>query len=161
MIFVTVGTDTHQLNRLLEEIDRLVENGMIKGRVVAQTGNSTYIPKHYEHYNFLSSDKMSNCIRKSDVVVSHAGIGSIITAREFRRPIVVVPRLKRYGEHTDDHQVQIAKELGRQGKVFAVFDIRDLLTSIKKAKRSKVKDLGITKMAEMVSEYLSKAESES
>jgi beta-1,4-N-acetylglucosaminyltransferase len=160
MIFITVGTDTHQFDRLLEEVDRLIESKAIREKVVAQTGNSTYEPKLYRHKKFLESDEMMRLIKASDMVISHAGIGSIITIKENRKPLVIVPRLRKFGEHTDDHQVQVAKELEKQKKAVSVFDISDLQAALVKARKTKIKGLETTKISEIVSEYLSKVEME-
>jgi UDP-N-acetylglucosamine transferase subunit ALG13 len=156
VIFVTVGTDTHQFNRLLEEIDRQIELKKIKEKVVGQIGNSTYFPKHFASSRFFDSKKMMQLIRNSDVVVSHAGIGSIMTIKENLKPLVVVPRLKKFDEHTDNHQVQIAKELDRQGKVVAVLNISDLSSAITKARRGRKAGLRATRISKLVSNYLSK-----
>lgn len=139
MIYVTVGTDTHQFNRLLREIDRLAGEGKIREKVVAQTGNSDYMPKNYKFFRFISQEKMEGIIKESRLVISHAGAGSVITAFEFKKPLIIVPRLKRFGEHTNDHQTEIAKELEKQKRALAVFDISSLHKKIAEANKIHVK----------------------
>lgn len=140
MILATVGTDTHQFNRLIEELDKLIGNKKLKDRVIAQIGNCTYIPKNYEHFRFADLEKFDKLNNSADIIISHAGAGSLITSSQYGKPIIVVPRLKKYNEHTDNHQVQIAKELEKQNKIVAVYDVKNLLDAIRKIKKLKFKN---------------------
>ena len=109
MIFVTLGTQKFQFNRLLRMMDDLIENKKIHERVFAQIGNSDYLPQYYEYCNFLSNNDYEEYIKNCDILVSHSGVGTIMTGLRYRRKIIVVPRLSKYGEHIDDHQTQIAQ----------------------------------------------------
>jgi len=137
MIFVTVGTHTQPFNRLLQKIDELVEKGIIKEKVIAQIGYSTYKPKNYEYFTFTSEEKILELNKKAKLIITHAGVGSIITALRFRKPIIVVPRLKKFNEHVNNHQLQIAKAFKKEGKVLTCYDINKLENVIKKAKKFK------------------------
>jgi UDP-N-acetylglucosamine transferase subunit ALG13 len=64
--------------------------------------------------------------KKARLIITHAGVGSIITALRFRKPVIVVPRLKKFNEHVNNHQLQIAKAFEKEGKVVACYDIKDL-----------------------------------
>ena len=105
MIFVTVGTQKFQLNRLLKILDDERQDE----KIFAQIGFSTYKPKNFKYKNFLTQKEFSEYIKKASIVITHAGVGSILTAMEYGKPILVFPRLKKYGEHVDDHQLQIAE----------------------------------------------------
>lgn len=107
MIFVAVGTQKFQFDRLLKEVDMLIENGAIKERVFAQIGNSTYYPRNYEYEKFISKEKFNNYINKCDLLICHSGVATIMSGIKLNKPIIVVPRLAKYKEHIDDHQVQI------------------------------------------------------
>jgi len=135
MIFITVGTHTQPFNRLLVEVDNLISKGFIKKRVVAQIGYSTYKPKNYEFFNFTSYKKILSLNKKADIVISHAGVGSIIIALKYKKPLIIVPRLKKYNEHTDNHQLQIAKAFENENKAIVVYDIEKLGNAIKNAKK--------------------------
>jgi UDP-N-acetylglucosamine transferase subunit ALG13 len=137
MIFVTVGTHTQPFNRLLQKIDELVEKGIIKEKVIAQIGYSTYKPKNYEYFTFTSEEKILELNKKAKLIITHAGVGSIITALRFRKPVIVVPRLKKFNEHVNNHQLQIAKAFEKEGKVLTCYDINKLENVIKKAKKFK------------------------
>ena len=154
LIFVTCGTHTMQFNRLLEMIDSLIEEGKIRGKVIAQTGNSTYIPKNCEHFRFAEQKRMEELHDKSDIIISHAGAGSVITALSHRKKLIVVPRLKKYGEHVDDHQLDLAAELERGGKLLAAKSKEELAVAISKMKSFKPK-LGSSKaLMENLGKYI-------
>lgn len=156
MIYVTVGTDTHQFNRLLREIDRLVGEGRIRERVVAQTGSSDYLPRNYAFFRFTPQENMEKIIKESRIIISHAGVGSVITACEFKKPLIIVPRLKIFGEHTDDHQTEIAKELENQKRALAVFDISSLQKRIAEANRMHVKRAENKMIKEIIERFIGK-----
>ena len=105
MIFVTVGSQKFQFNRLLKKIDELVEDGTIKEKVFAQVGVSDYKPKYYEYVDFMTQEEFNNKIDKADVVITHAGTGVIVNSVKKCKKVIGVPRLSKYGEHVDDHQV--------------------------------------------------------
>ena len=136
MILVTVGTTIHQFNRLIEEIDRLAKAKKFKD-VVIQIGVSDYKPKHCQYHEFIEMEKMEELNKKADVIVSHAGSGCILMALKYKKPLVLVPRLKKFGEHESDHQLQIVKSLEEQGKVVGVYDIKNLENAIKESVKLK------------------------
>ena len=122
MIFVTLGTQKFQFNRLLRMMDDLIENKKIHERVFAQIGNSDYLPQYYEYCNFLSNNDYEEYIKNCDILVSHSGVGTIMTGLKYRRKIIVVPRLSKYGEHIDDHQTQIALSFSKLNYVLMYSD---------------------------------------
>jgi len=132
-VFVSVGTHPQQFDRLLKELDLLLESGKLKAEVFAQTGNSGYEPKGFEWKKFVAEPRYSKRFAWADVVVSHGGAGTIINALRQGKKLVVVPRLEKFGEHTNDHQLDLAKALEKQGKCLAVYDIGDLGKVLAKA----------------------------
>ena len=115
MIFISLGTQKFQLNRLLKEVDELIEKKCIKDNVFAQIGHSTYIPKNYKWVNFLSQKEFEEKINGCDIFISHGGVGSITSGLKLNKKIIVYPRRMEYKEHVDNHQLEIAykyKELG-------------------------------------------------
>lgn len=91
-------------------------------KVIIQRGHSNYIPRWAEHFGFTSMDHMVRLTRSSRLVVSHAAAGAVVLGLQHGKPIVVVPRLRRYGEHTDDHQLQLAEALSRAKLAIAIHD---------------------------------------
>lgn len=126
MIFVTLGSQKFQFNRLLKEIDRLIEEGKISEEVFAQVGASDYVPKHYAYKDFLDKDEFSEWQDKCDIVITHGGTGAIIGAVKKGRKVIAVPRLAQYGEHVDDHQVQLLKQFEESNLISVCYDLSDL-----------------------------------
>ncbi|MDP6671171.1 MAG: PssE/Cps14G family polysaccharide biosynthesis glycosyltransferase, partial [archaeon] len=132
-IFVSVGTHPQQFNRLLEELDKLAGTNRLGTEIFAQTGNSNYTPKNFKSEKFVGEKDYNSKIGKADVIVSHGGAGTIINALRSGKKLVVVPRLKKFGEHTNNHQLDLAKSLEKQGKCLAVYNIAELGNALKKA----------------------------
>lgn len=109
MIFITLGSQKFQFDRLLRAVDEFVASGEITHEVFAQTGASTYIPKHFSSRPFLDTDDFKQTIQKADIVITHGGTGAIVNAVKRSKKVIVIPRLKQYGEHVDDHQLQIMR----------------------------------------------------
>lgn len=151
MIFVSVGTHNESFNRLLEEIDKLIERGKINDKVVAQVGYSSYKPKNYRYFKFTSWQRILKLNKAAGVIITHGGAGNLILASHFNKPIIAVPRMKRYGEHINDHQLQLVKELEKQGRVIPVYDINELETAIGKAKKLKLGSVNNRKELKIVS----------
>ncbi|MEM9969488.1 MAG: glycosyltransferase [Pseudomonadota bacterium] len=119
MIFVTIGT-VFPFDRLIAAMDAYVgETGV---PCVAQIGKGTYSPRHMDWHESLPGDAYKRSIREADVIVSHAGMGSIITALQAATPIVVLPRRFEAGEHTTDHQMATARWLEDKPGVFVAWD---------------------------------------
>jgi len=132
-IFVTTGTYKLQFNRVLVELDRLKETGKLAQEVIAQTGQSTYQPRHYKTFDFAPQTKIHGLVESSDIIICHGGSGSIMDSLIQGKKVIAVPRLKIFGEFFDDHQLQIVRELEKIGVILAVYDIEDLESTIKKA----------------------------
>lgn len=107
MIFITLGSQKFQFNRLLKAVDQLVESGEIQEEIFAQIGYSDYKPLHYEYKDFLDRDEFALWEAKADIVITHGGTGAIIGAVKKGKKVIAVPRLAKYGEHVDDHQTQL------------------------------------------------------
>lgn len=130
MIFVTLGSQKFQFNRLLTEIDRLVEEGEITEEVFAQTGYSDYEPKNYEYKNFLDRDEFSDIMGKCDKVITHGGTGAIIGAVKKEKKVIAIPRLAKFGEHVDDHQLQIIEQFEEMNFIKSIKEIDELENSL-------------------------------
>lgn len=155
MIFVTVGTHNQGFERLVRKIDGLVEGKKIRDKVIIQTGYTGYKPKACKWFKFVSPEEFEMMCEKSNLIITHAGVGSIMTCLKFSKGIIVVPRLKKFNEHRDDHQLQITKELEKQGKILAVYDIDKLESTISKARTWKPKKASKeNKILSLVDNYL-------
>lgn len=130
MIFVTLGTQDFQFNRLLEMIDRLVTEGVIPGEVFAQGGHSTYVPEHYDCVDFLDSGEFAERIRGAGLIIAHAGVGTIMNCLSAGKKLIVVPRKQEHKEHVDDHQYEIAEEFAREGYLLCARDYEELKAAV-------------------------------
>jgi UDP-N-acetylglucosamine transferase subunit ALG13 len=137
MIFVTVGNHPASFNRLLQKVDELAEQGIIK-EVFAQTGFSDYLPIHYKHTPFIGYYEFDELIKQCRFIITHGGAGCIGNALLNHKPTIVVPRYKKFGEHTNDHQLEITRELEKADKIIAVYEIDKLGEAIEKAESFKV-----------------------
>ena len=116
MIFVTLGTQAYPFDRLLRGLEGLDEE------LVVQGGSSTFRPAGAAWFDFLDYPELLEQVRRARLVVSHAGVGAVMTVvAEGKRPIVV-PRLHRHREAVDDHQVPFARRLDAAGLVTLVED---------------------------------------
>lgn len=133
MIFVTLGSQKFQFNRLLEEIDRLITAGKITEPVFAQIGYSTYEPQHYEYTNFIDKSEFVEKIDASGVIITHGGTGSIINCVKKGKKVIAVPRLAEHGEHVDDHQVEIIEQFQTSRLIYGanVHELAHALEAIK------------------------------
>lgn len=131
MIFVTLGSQKFQFNRLLQKLDKLVESGTITEDVFAQIGYSDYNPQNYQYKEFLDRDEFSAKMRLCKLVITHGGTGAIIGAVKQGKPVIAVPRLAKYGEHVDDHQIQIVKQFKEMNIICSCYDSEQLEACIK------------------------------
>lgn len=123
LILVVVGL-MYGFEQLVKEIDEIA--GRTEEKVVVQIGKTSYLPKNAEYFRFGSKEEIDELHKSARVVVCHAGVGSIITALEHDKPVIAVPRRKKFGESFDDHQLEIAKELGKEGAIKVIYDVKEL-----------------------------------
>lgn len=136
MIFITLGSQKFQFDRLLKAVDELVSSGVITEPVFAQSGYSDYQPKHYEFKQFLDRDEFGVQMSKADIVITHGGTGAIIGAVKKGKKVIAVPRLAKYGEHVDDHQLQLIKEFNQMGIICACDDCSQLADALAEVKNT-------------------------
>ena len=141
MIFVSLGTHERPFLRLVKDVDRLSCDGMIKEKIVVQLGFTDYKfrSRKIESEKYMSQKKFDRTFSDAEIIITHGGSGNILEAVSQGKPVVAVPRLSKFGEHVNDHQLQIVKEMEKLGNVFAVYDIEKLFEAIKKAKAAGAK----------------------
>ncbi len=115
VIFLTVGTQL-PFDRLVRALDEWAGRA---GRtdVVAQTGPTQYAPRHLRHQAFVAPSEFARLTSEAELVVSHAGMGTILSALGTGTPILVMPRLASLGEHRNDHQLATARRLQELGRI--------------------------------------------
>ena len=136
MIFITLGSQKFQFNRLLKAVDKLVENATITDKVFAQIGYSDYNPQNYQFTRFLDRDEFAKIIEEADIVITHGGTGSIMESVKKGKKVIAIPRRMKYGEHIDDHQLQVVRQFKDLNLICECDDaekISDALNLVKKS----------------------------
>jgi len=131
MIFVTVGTQL-PFDRMVRVVDSWAHLRK-RGDVFAQTGPTQWRPTHIQSVPFLAADECYRRIRDASLIVAHAGMGSILTALELGKPIVVMPRRASLNEHRNDHQLATAKWFLAQGRIAVAMDEEELMARLDEA----------------------------
>ena len=137
MIFVTLGTQDKPFNRLLEAIQKQIDNKKIKGKVIVQAGCTKFESKDMEIFDLIPMEDFSKYIEECDLLITHGGVGSIVDAVKKDKKVIAAARLAKYGEHVNDHQLQIIKKFGEAGYIIPLDDFDSLDEALKKAKKFK------------------------
>jgi UDP-N-acetylglucosamine transferase subunit ALG13 len=125
MIFVTVGTNETPFDRLVQAVDALDRDD-----VLVQYGSSAVRPTRAKGIDFLPYEDLVEHVRASDVVVTHAGAGSVLVAIANGKRPIVMPRLHRLGEAVDDHQLWFARRLEERGLAVVAEEAADLAAAV-------------------------------
>ena len=121
-----LGTQNNSFHRLLEEIDKLINDGLIKEDVVVQAGYTKYVSTNLMIFDFISSDELDKLEQQADCIITHGGVCSIISSIEKDKKVIPVPRLKQYGEHVNDHQLDIVQSFDKLGYMIGINYISQL-----------------------------------
>ena len=130
MIFLTVGTQ-FPFDRLVRAIDEAFDSGLVSEEVYAQIGETSYRPRNFESVVSLEKQAFDKQLKRASSVISHAGMGTITTALDNKKPLLVMPRLKKYDEVVNDHQLAIAKKFEQLGYVLAGYNVDELPEKIR------------------------------
>ena len=158
LVFIAVGTHPQQFNRLLQEADRIAERTK-NARFFAQSGASDYIPKNFPLKKALGLEEFDAWMRKADAVISHGGEGVIGRALQLGKPLIMVPRLESFGEHTNDHQLELVEAVSKAKKIPAILDIQNLQKAVEKAleeKKKPARKSSPTKIIKILGNYFKK-----
>lgn len=129
MIFLTVGTQ-FPFNRLVRAVDEAMGQDLISDDIFGQIGESSYKPENFDAVAYLSKEQFDKCVQEASNVIGHAGIGTITIALEYNKPLLVLPRLKRYGEIVNDHQLDITRKFEHLGYLLAAYSAEELSEKI-------------------------------
>ena len=158
MIFVTLGTQDKSFKRLLEAIDKEITKGTIKEKVIVQAGFTKYDSNNMETFDLLDKDDFDKYIKECDLLITHGGVGSILTGLKNNKKVIAAPRLAKYNEHMNDHQKEIIERFTEAGYILAYNEGDDLGKIIKKVKTFKPnKYLSNTNnMIKIIKDYIDK-----
>lgn len=134
MIFITLGSQKFQFNRLLKAVDGLVESQKLSDEIFAQTGYSDYQPKNFSFKPFLDREEFAEKTNACDIFITHGGTGAIIGAVKKGKKVIAVARLAKYGEHVDDHQLQLLEQFSEFGLIYSCGNCNDLAQAVEYVK---------------------------
>ena len=120
--FVTVGVERKPFIRLLQAVDEAVRDGFLSRNTLVQKGHSPYVPDHCEWRQFLTFDEMVEQVKNADLVICHAGVGSVLLCRGLGRVPLIMPRQVKQNEHVDDHQQEFARIMADEGNAVLAED---------------------------------------
>lgn len=156
LIFVTLGTQDKPFKRLIGIVDHLVEKGIIKEEVIVQAGSTKYDAKNIKILNYISSSDFGKYIADASLLITHAGVGSIFTGLKYNKKILAIPRLKKYKEHHNDHQVELIEEFTKKGYIMTFNDEDSLEECLKKIDTFKPKKYtsNTNNMIKLINNYI-------
>lgn len=126
MILVITGTHEQPFNRLVQATDKLAGSKSYGGRIIIQYGYSTYLPQYAEGYELIEEGTLKELAKQAAIIITHGGPGSVWLAFELHKVPIVVPRMKRFGEHVDDHQLSFVRHLEAHSRIIALCNVDQL-----------------------------------
>ena len=159
MILVILGTQDKKFPRLLDCIEKEIEKGTIKDKVVVQAGQTDYTSSNMEIFDLLPAPEFDKMMDKADLIITHGGAGSILSAIKKGKKVIAAPRLAKYHEHHNDHQKQIIHEFAKQGYILELKDFEKLGKLIEKSKTFKPKkfESNTSNMVKKLEDYIEDA----
>lgn len=155
LIFLTVGTWRIGYDRLVKAVDELAGSGVVTEEIIAQTGYGSYKPKNMTVIDFCSPDEFIDLVSKAKLVISHAGIGTIIETVKQNKPIIAVPRKAEFGEVDNNHQFVTAKHLQEEGKIIVAYEVDELPDKLREAENFvPVQGKGTEKILRTVQDFI-------
>lgn len=156
MILVILGTQDKVFPRLLENLEQLIENRTIKKKVVVQAGTTKFESRYMEIFDFIPMDEFDELIKKADIVITHGGVGTILSCIRNKKKVIAVPRLSKYKEHENDHQLQIIEEFSKLGYIYPCLQLENLERALKEINKFKPKKYisNNTKMIQLIENYI-------
>ncbi len=135
MILVLLGTQNNSFCRLLKEIEKNIEDGTIKEEVIVQAGYTKFHSYRMRIIDLMSKEQLEQFQDEADLIITHGGVGSIISSIKKGKKVIAVPRLHEYGEHVNNHQKEIVKDFNDRGYIIGIDNVEDLKQAIIKSKK--------------------------
>ncbi len=130
MIFITLGTQDKTFERLLIEIDLLIRNKIIQDEVIVQAGHTKYESESMKVFDFINMEQFEKYISECDILITHGGVGSILSGINHEKKVIAVARRAKYKEHENDHQLQIISEFVDRDLILGCRDVHELKEKI-------------------------------
>lgn len=139
MIFVTIGTQL-PFDRLIRIIDDLAPQ--MNEEVIAQVYKCGFKPKNIKTVDFIAPDEFNNIFDKARLIISHAGMGTILSALQKGKPIIVFPRIAAMGEHRNEHQMATARKFKELGSVNVAMNEEELKAMLLNGEQTALQHIG-------------------
>lgn len=158
MILVLLGTQNNSFHRLLEEIDRLIDKEIIKDEVIVQSGYTKYESSNMKIIDFIPKEEIAKYRNDADIIITHGGVGSIISSVKENKKVIAIPRLYKYGEHVNDHQKEIVQTFNEKGHIIGLKEVNELEDAIKRIKEFKPVEYeqNNDRMLQIISDFIDK-----
>ena len=138
MILITLGTQDKPFHRLLEAVQKQIDNKVIKEKVIVQAGiSSDFQSNDMEIFDLIPMDEYDRLITECDILITHGGVGTIIAGIKNNKKVIAAARLEKYGEHVNDHQLQIVENFTNSGYILSLDNFDELDLVLKKLKKFK------------------------
>ena len=156
MTLVILGTQDKVFPRLLEAIEKQIELGNLKGEVVVQAGSTKFESKYMKIFDLIPMKQFDELLSKSDLIITHGGVGTILSALRKDKKVIVVPRLAKYQEHENDHQLEIVDSFSKLGYILPCKDLNELSDVLEQVKKFKPKKYVSDnhKMLNLIEDYI-------
>lgn len=127
-VLVTIGSMVEKkFTRLFKAIDELCDEGVLDGtQITAQVGFDAYQSTRYSCFDMIADEQFKKLIEESDLVIAHAGTGTVTSSIKKGKKVIIFPRMAKYDEHYDDHQLELAELFTKQGYVLQATNKEEL-----------------------------------
>lgn len=161
MILVMLGTQNNSFERLLKKMDELIEKKIIDEKVIVQSGYTNYESNNMRIFDLIPQEELERYQEQADLIITHGGVGSIVSSIKKGKKVIAVPRLRRYHEHVNDHQKQIVEAFDKKGYIIGIQRIDELRKAIIKAQdfvpqKYDEKDKNNKKILSIIEEFIEK-----
>ena len=158
MILVLLGTQNNSFNRLLEKLEKCIKNRIINDEVIVQAGYTKFNSDYMKTFDFISTTDLYDLQRKADIIITHGGVGSIVSSLKMNKKIIAVPRLHEYGEHVNNHQIDIVEMFGKKCYIIACKEVDKLEDALKKVKNfvPEKYESGTSNIINIIESYINK-----
>lgn len=126
LIFVTLGTQDKQFGRLIEAVNRIETDEEIIAQIGSTKCSKINLRSNIKIFDYLSDDEFDRYMKEARIVITHAGVGTIIKGLKLHKKMIVAARLKKYKEHVNDHQIQILNTFAEDGYIIPLENFDDL-----------------------------------
>lgn len=161
MILVLLGTQNNSFHRLLEKIDELIEKKVIDEKILVQSGYTKYESKNMRVFDLIPQEELERYQEQADLIITHGGVGSIISSIKKGKKVIAVPRLHEYQEHVNNHQKQIVESFRKKGYIIGINGVEELEEAIIKMQdfipiKYDSNSQGNRKMLELIEKFIDK-----